>query len=63
MGEGVIRMSGEIISPYPKSLVTAVINSPLFKTYKEKAGTDRAHALWNECAPKDFQIVEKGEAS
>ena len=25
-------MSGEIISPYPKSLVTAVINSPLFKT-------------------------------
>ena len=56
-------MSGEIISPYPKSLVTAVINSPLFKTYKEKAGTDRAHALWNECAPKDFQIVEKGEAS
>ncbi len=35
----------------------------MFKSYKEKVGAAAAHALWNECAPKDFQLVEKGEAS
>ena len=35
----------------------------MFKAFKATAGTERAHSLWNEYAPADFQIVQKGEAS
>ena len=35
----------------------------MFSAYKNQVGAAKAHALWNECAPKDFQLVEKGEAS
>ena len=35
----------------------------MFKAFKAAAGTERAHSLWNEYAPADFQIVQKGEAS
>lgn len=35
----------------------------MFKAFKVAAGTERAHSLWNEYAPADFQIVQKGEAS
>ena len=35
----------------------------MFKAFKAEVGHARAHAVWNECAPADFHIVEKGEAS
>jgi hypothetical protein len=35
----------------------------MFAAFKARVGHGRAHALWNECAPKDFHVVEKGEAS
>jgi hypothetical protein len=34
-----------------------------FKAFKDAAGAEKAHALWNECSPHDFHIVQNGEAS
>jgi hypothetical protein len=35
----------------------------MFASFVKLMGATYANAVWNECAPKDFQLVEKGEAS
>ena len=35
----------------------------MFASYKKLVGANAAHALWNEHAPKDFQLTQNGEAS
>ena len=35
----------------------------MFAAYKKLVGANAAHALWNEYAPKDYQLAQNGEAS
>lgn len=35
----------------------------MFKSYKDQVGAAKAHALWNEYAPADYQLTQNGEAS
>ena len=35
----------------------------MFASFVKLMGATYANAVWNECAPKDFHLVEKGEAS